>query len=229
MIKLSLTLGIMSVITVQAQEKKAMIGNIEAGKTKSAICAACHGSGGTGINFQWPRLAGQGQKYISKQLHNFKSEKRKDPVMRVQAKNLSEQDIADLAAYFSSIKPKYNVAGVASSKEITDDLLKRGENLFRGGDMVRGVTACAACHGPSGRGIEPSGYPAISGQYSQYIAKQLTNFRVGANIDEKASTTDIRSLVYRENDNSRMMRDNAVKLTDKDIEALSNYIQGLQP
>lgn len=226
-IKLSLVLGAMSTIGAQAQDH--LVGDIDAGKTKSAVCAACHGPEGKGINPEWPRLAGQGEKYLLKQLQQFKSGERKDMVMAPQASVLSEQDMADLVAYFASMKPQYDTAGTASDEAVTEELIAHGEKLYRGGDIARGITACTACHGPAGRGIEPSAYPALSGQYAKYVAKQLGSFRLGANIHEQASTTKVDTLVYRENDNSRMMRDNAVKLTDKDIESLANYIQGLRP
>lgn len=222
-----LVLGVASHFATHAQE--ALTGDAEAGKTKSVVCAACHGQDGVGMNPDWPRLAGQGQQYIIKQLQQFKSGERKDMVMAPQAAMLSDQDMVDLAAYFSSQKTQYDVIGTAASEEDTESLLARGEQLYRGGDINRGITACAACHGPAGRGIAPAQYPAISGQYAKYVAKQLRDFRLGANIHEQASTVKTDTLVYRDNDNSRMMRDVAVKLTDKDIEALANYIQGLAP
>ncbi len=226
-IKLSLVLGAVNLFSVQAEEP--LKGNAEAGKAKAAVCMGCHGMNGEGVNPEFPRLAGQGEKYLLKQLQQFKSGERKDMVMAPQVMALSEQDMADLAMFFSSQKPKYDIIGVAKDKDTTNELVTRGGSLYRGGDMQRGITACAACHGPAGRGIVPAGYPAISGQYAKYIAKQLNAFRLGANIHEQASTIDIASLSYRDNDNSRMMRDNTEKLTDKDIEALANYIQGLQP
>ncbi len=226
-ITLSLVLGAASLVSAQAKEP--LKGNAEAGQTKAAVCMGCHGPNGTGTNPDWPRLAGQGEKYLLKQLQQFKSGERKDMVMAPQVAILNEQDMADLAAFFAAQKPHYDVIGTAKDKNVTEELIAKGEALYRGGDLERGITACAACHGPAGRGVEPSLYPAISGQYAKYVAKQLKDFRLGANIHEQVSTVDINTLVYRENDNSRMMRDNATKLTDKDIEALANYIQGLQP
>lgn len=226
-IQLSLLFGLAGTFSVQAQETLA--GDPEAGKVKSAVCAACHGPEGAGISADWPRLAGQGEKYLVKQLQQFKSGERRDVVMAPQAAALSEQDMVDLAAYFGSMPVKYDTAPKVGDKETTEALLAHGEKLYRGGDITRGITACSACHGPAGRGVEPSVYPAISGQYAKYVNKQLNDFRLGANIDQQASTANKATLVYRDNDNSRMMRDNAVKLTDKDIEALATYIQGLQP
>ncbi len=204
-------------------------GDAKAGETKSAVCTACHGVGGTGVNPDWPRLAGQGEKYIFKQLTDFKSGARKDPVMAGQVAALSEQDMADLAVYFSQQKPKYDIAMMPKDAEVAESLLKHGEQLYRGGDLERSITACTACHGPAGRGVSPSAYPALSGQYAKYVTKQLKDFNLGANIHNQASTVNVAALTYRDNDNGRMMRDNAGKLTDKDIEALANVIQGLQP
>ncbi len=226
-IQLSLLLGAVSLFSAQAKEP--LKGNAEAGKAKSAVCAGCHGADGGGINPEFPRLAGQGEKYLLKQMQQFKSGERKDMVMAPQVAMLNEQDMADLSAFFAAQKPKYDVIGQAKDKDTTDALLSKGEALYRGGDLKRGITACAACHGPAGRGVEPSAYPALSGQYAKYVGKQLNAFRLGANIHEQASSVDVKTLAYRENDNSRMMRDNAIKLTDRDIEALANYIQGLQP
>ncbi len=226
-ITLSLVLGAASLFSAQAKEP--LKGNAEAGQAKAAVCVGCHGPNGTGVNPDWPRLAGQGEGYLLKQLQQFKSGERKDMTMAPQVAILNEQDMADLAAYFAAQKPKYDVIGTGKDKDITEELIAKGEALYRGGDLERGITACAACHGPAGRGVEPALYPAISGQYAKYVGKQLKDFRLGANIHEQASSVDVSKLVYRDNDNSRMMRDNATKLTDKDIEALANYVQGLQP
>lgn len=222
-IKLSLLLGLTSVFPMQADGVK---GNAEAGKGKIVACAACHGPDGTGVNADWPRLAGQGAKYLFSQLVSYQSGARKDPVMAGQVAALNEQDMADIAAYFASVEPKYDTAGSAASEEVTLDLLAHGEKLFRGGDIKRGITACAACHGPAGRGIEPASYPALSGQYAKYTTVQLNKFRDAANADVQASTAKIDAAAYR---NNIMMQAIAAKLTDKDIEALANYIQGLQP
>lgn len=226
-IKISLVLG--TTISFFGYAAEAVKGDAVAGKGKIAACAACHGPDGTGLNPDWPRLAGQGEKYLLKQLKQFKSGERKDLVMAPQVAALSEQDMADIAAYFASVKPKYDVVGTSKDKEVTEALLAHGEQLYRGGDLERSLTACSACHGPAGRGVSPSAYPAISGQYAKYVTKQLKDFRVGGNLHEQASDVNLATLVYRENDPGKMMRANAVKLTDKDIEALANYIQGLQP
>ena len=157
-----------------------------------------------------PKLAGQHEKYIVKQLTEFKlasqtggEEGRNNAVMNGMAAPLSEQDMKDLAAYFSSQEPK---AG-----ETPEQYVEAGRALYQGGDESRGVTACIACHGPKGNGMGLAGFPDISGQHATYTASQLKAFRSG----------------QRHNDMNGMMRDIAMKLTDEDIEILSNYIAGL--
>lgn len=230
-ILLTILLGATSSTLLANETAGAIKGDAEAGKAKATVCVACHGPEGTGINPEWPRLAGQGGKYAEKQLHEFKSGARKDPVMQGQAVNLSEQDIADLAAFFSSQATKLDTAASTGNEEQTKELLKHGEALYRGGDVNRRITACAACHGPSGSGIESAGYPALHGQYAPYLKKQLDAFRLGDEVTNNslATTADVATLVYRNNDPNKMMRSIAIKLTDRDIQALTYYIQGLQP
>lgn len=184
--------------------------DIEAGKAKSITCAACHGSDGNSQLTNYPKLAGQHQKYLHKQLTDLKlgassggQQGRYDPVMSAMAMPLSEQDIADLAAYFSSLP--------ISSNTTPPEVVEKGRVLYSAGDASRSLTACIACHGPRGNGSELSGFPKISGQHADYIKAQLQKFR--------AST--------RSNDMNEMMRDIAHKLTDADIDTLSQYVGGL--
>ncbi|MGL4193126.1 MAG: c-type cytochrome [Vibrio sp.] len=184
--------------------------DIEAGKAKSITCAACHGSDGNSQLTNYPKLAGQHQKYLHKQLTDLKlgassggQQGRYDPVMSAMAMPLSEQDIADLAAYFSSLP--------ISSNTTPPEVVEQGRVLYSAGDASRSLTACIACHGPRGNGSELSGFPKISGQHADYIKAQLQKFR--------AST--------RSNDMNEMMRDIAHKLTDADIDTLSQYVGGL--
>ncbi|MCY7295434.1 c-type cytochrome [Alteromonas sp. a30] len=185
-------------------------GNAEAGKAKSATCAACHNADGNSMLPVNPKLAGQHAKYLEKQLKEFRlasqtggKEGRNNPVMNGMAAALSDQDIADLAAYFSSQEAK---AGATP-----EDKVVQGEKLYRGGDMERGLTACIACHGPRGNGTGLAGFPDISGQHAEYTKIQLQQFRDGK----------------RANDLNGMMRDIAKRLTDEDIEVLSQYVEGL--
>lgn len=178
-------------------------GDVEAGKAKSATCAACHGADGNASLTMYPKIAGQHAEYLYKQLQEFKSGVRPDPVMAGMAAALSEQDMKDLAAYFSS--------QTMSAGSTPEDVVAAGELLYRGGDMERGIPACIACHGPRGVGHSLAGFPKISFQHPDYIKSQLEKFRSGD----------------RANDMNGMMGDIAVKLTDKDIEILSKYISGL--
>lgn len=179
-------------------------GNAEAGKTKSATCAACHGADGNSVNPEWPKLAGQHPSYIAKQLANFKEDARSNPSMSPMAKPLSEQDMADLAAYFSSQVKK---PGEADQTKVA-----LGEQMYKGGNNATGVAACAACHGPTGAGNPASNFPSLSGQHATYIKNQLNAFRKGE----------------RANDAGKMMRNVAAKMTDAEIEAVAEYIAGLK-
>ena len=180
-------------------------GDAAQGKTKSAPCMACHGADGNSPNPIWPKIAGQHPDYIKKQIMDFKRGARKDPLMSAQAVPLSDQDVDDLAAYFAmqSIQP-----GTAMA-----DKVETGERLFRGGNLASGVAACSACHGPAGAGNLGAKFPAIAGQHADYTSKTLKDFRSGA----------------RSNDPSKMMRDIAAKMSDAEIEAVAQYVQGLQP
>ena len=196
LVSLLLTLG----LTGLAQAA----GDAAAGQGKVAVCGACHGADGNSPAPNFPKLAGQGERYLLKQLHDIKSGARSVVEMTGMLDNLSEQDMADIAAYFASQKMS---VGAADPK-----LVERGEALFRGGKLEEGMPACTGCHSPDGSGNAQAGFPHLGGQHAQYVAKQLTNFREGD----------------RTNDgDTMMMRAIAAKLSNKDIEAVSSYIQGL--
>ncbi|QTR50480.1 c-type cytochrome [Candidatus Thiothrix anitrata] len=179
-------------------------GNAEAGKTKSATCAACHGMDGNSTNPEWPKLAGQHANYLVKQLANFKDDARVNATMSPMAKPLSEQDMADLAAYYSSQAVKLGEADQAK--------VALGEQIYKGGNNATGVAACAACHGPTGTGNPASNFPALKGQHAAYTKAQLNHFRKGD----------------RANDAGKMMRNIAAGMTDAEIEAVAEYIAGLK-
>ncbi len=202
--KLVLILSLLASCSVWAQ------GSIEAGKAKSLTCAGCHGADGNSLIPINPKLAGQHAKYLEKQLQELKlggqtggKQGRYDPAMSAMAVSLSDEDIADLAAYYSSLPPTEGTT--------PEEAVDRGKVLYAAGDLQRGITACIACHGPRGNGTELSGFPKISGQHPDYIKAQLVKFRSGE----------------RNNDMNAMMRDIAKKLTDEDIEILSQYMLGL--
>lgn len=202
-VSLLLTLGITGAAVAAEGPIK---GDATAGQAKTAVCGACHGPDGNSPAPNFPKLAGQGERYLTKQLQDIKSGKRTVLEMTGLLTNLSDQDLADIAAYFASQKGS---VGAADPK-----LVARGEKLFRGGDLDKGLPACTGCHSPNGAGIAAAGFPHLSGQHAQYIAKQLTDFR-----KEEAG---------RANDGDAMiMRTIARKLSDEDIAAVSSYIQGL--
>jgi cytochrome c553 len=168
------------------------------------VCAACHGADGMSPSSANPRLAGQGYDYLSRQLMSFKGGERKNPVMFAMASPLSPADMQDVSAYFATQKPMQDAARNQAT-------LPLGQKLYRGGDLGRGIPACASCHGPAGAGV-PAQYPRIAGQYAEYTEAQLKSFRAGE----------------RANDPNRMMRLVAGKLNDAEIKALSDYIAGLR-
>ena len=188
-------------------------GDAEAGQGKVAVCGACHGADGNSPAPNFPKLAGQGERYLLKQLQDIKAGStpgapegvgRKVLEMTGMLDPLSDQDLQDIAAYFSSQKGSVGYADPA--------LAKQGEKLFRGGKLDQGMPACTGCHAPNGVGNELAGFPKLGGQHAANTAKQLTDFREG----------------NRTNDgDSMIMRGAASKLSNKDIEALSSYIQGL--
>lgn len=190
-------LALLSVTSVSA----VAAGDPVAGKEKSQICASCHGADGNSVMGDWPKLAGQGAKYIETQLAAFKSGGRKNDLMAPMAANLSEQDMADLAAYFSSQKL---VSGQASP-----DLVDAGKKLYAGGNAETGIPACMACHGPSGSGNPAAAYPLLKGQHAAYTTTQLKAYRDGSRVNA-------------------VMQGVASRLTDAEIDAVASYIQGLQ-
>lgn len=189
----------------------APVGDAAAGQAKAAVCGACHNPDGNSTISVNPKLAGQGAKYLAKQLHDFKSGARANPVMMGMAGPLSDQDILDLAAYFSSQKPTTNAADPAQ--------VKAGETVWRGGNLKSGVMACTGCHGPSGRGNQQAAFPALRGQHADYIEIQLKAFRGAARGDLAGDK--------RENDPAGMMRGVAKNLSDSEIKALSQFASGL--
>jgi cytochrome c553 len=181
-------------------------GDADAGQGKAAICAACHGVDGNSIVPNWPKLAGQHSAYLERQLGLIKGGSRQVPEMTGIVISLSDQDIADVAAYFSS---QTIAAGLAD-----EALLASGEMLFRAGNAEKDIPACMSCHGPVGEGNPLSGYPSLAGQHSVYSEKMLKGFRSGT--------------LWGEDDaNSKIMIDVTNRLTDAEIAAVSSYIQGL--
>jgi len=179
-------------------------GDAAAGQAKTAVCGACHSPDGNSMVPNFPKLAGQGERYLLKQLKDIKGGNRQVVEMTGLLANFDDQDLADIAAYFA--KQKGSV-GQADPK-----LVERGEAIFRGGKLAEGMPACTGCHSPNGAGNNQAGFPRLGGQHAKYTATQLTNFREGV----------------RQNDGDTMiMRSIAAKLSNKDIEAVASYMQGL--
>lgn len=200
--------------------------NLEAGKEKAeTLCMACHGAGGVSPNPIWPSLAGQSAKYTLKQLQDFKSGARSNAVMGAQAAMLSDQEMENVSAYYASLA--LPPAATQGRGDAPEEMLAEGQALYRGGDLARGIPACSACHGPTGAGIPPAAFPALSGQQAEYNRMQLQHFQHAANVDQQASDSALAADEMRANDPNEMMRDVARKLTPRQIEAVSLYIQGL--
>lgn len=167
-------------------------------------CVSCHGADGNSVNPIWPKLAGQGADYIAKQIHDFKGGRRADPLMSGMAMAVPDDKVAEVAAFFAGQAAQ---PGVPVKPELVD----QGKKLYEAGDPAKGVTACAACHGPNGNGNPPAKFPALHSQHAAYTIKQLQMFRDGS----------------RANDPNEMMRNIASKLSEEQIEALAMYMTTL--
>ena len=178
-------------------------GDVKAGQQKAQMCQGCHAADGNSLIPMYPKLAGQNAPYLVKQLKDFKSGARKDPVMSPMAMPLSDADMENLAAYYASVEPK---PGFAVGGE---DVIALGKKIYRGGNAKTGVSACMSCHGPSGHGIPPR-FPRVSGQHASYSEKQLMQFKNDA----------------RANDDS-VMRRIAFRMSEAEIKAVSQYMAGL--
>lgn len=200
-----LGLAALAVLTALAAPQIFAAGDATAGQAKSAICAACHGADGNSVVPNWPKLAGQHEQYMTRQVSLIKAGPRPVPEMVGIVAGLSEQDIEDLSAYFAA---QPIAAGVADESKII-----LGERIFRAGNAESGVPACMACHGPAGEGNPLAGYPALAGQHAVYTANMLTRFRAGEN--------------WGAGDPSEVMNGAAAGLTDEEIAAVASYIQGL--
>jgi cytochrome c553 len=213
--KTSLISGIIAValastLSLQAGANEAagvgLNGDPEKGKEKAGqICQACHGLDGNGIPGQpvWPKLAGQHPRYIYKQLQNFKANERWNAQMSPMAMPLTEEEMVNLAAYYSSLEQS---GGTAEA-----ELVALGEKIYRYGNPNTGVPACAGCHGPAGLGSNLAKFPRLSGQYSEYTDQTLKLWRSAE----------------RKNDPNGMMRGVAARMTDEEIAAVSAYVEGL--
>lgn len=178
-------------------------GDATAGQGKTAVCAACHGADGNSAIANFPKLAGQNEKYLVKQLKEIKAGQRQVVEMTGLLDAMSDQDLEDIAAFYAGKK-------IAGGK-VAKDQLELGQQIYRAGLASKAIPACTACHAANGQGMAAAAYPAVGGQHAAYSEKQLKDFRVG----------------NRNNDPQSMMRDIAAKLSDVEIKAVSSYLQGL--
>ena len=203
MFALMATIGLTTFATADETKKT---GDAEKGKALSASCAACHGADGNSTNPEWPKLAGQSESYLIKQLNEYRNDKRKNAVMGSMAKAIdSDEDVLHIAAYFASQTAK---PGVAKNQKIVSE----GESIYRGGIVDAGVAACSACHGPTGSGNPAAKFPRVSGQHAKYAVMQLEAFKSGE----------------RNNDTGKMMRNMSKKMSTAQMEAVSQYMAGLR-
>jgi cytochrome c553 len=195
----------LSGVSLFAEEHAAAKADLAKGQAAAVTCAACHGGDGNSAIAINPSLAGQHPEYITKQLLNFKSGERNNAIMKGMVAMLAtDEDMKNVAAYFAAQKPR---PGIARDQALVD----AGQKIYRGGSIEAGVPACAGCHSPSGAGI-PAQYPRLAGQMKEYTLAQLKAFKAGE----------------RANDSAAMMRTIASRLSDKQIEALAEYVSGLQ-
>ena len=187
-------------------------GKADAGATKAALCAACHGPNGNSVTPQWPRLAGQSAVYIAEQLRLFRSGVRNNPVMKPLAAALSEQDIDDVAVYFEAQTP--------GGLEADPSYWQSGEALYLRGDAAAQVPACVACHGPVGRGNLAAGYPALRAQQSEYVVAQLKSYASGTRYSGANPAAASR--------NGIMMFTIAKRLTAEQMRDVASYVQGMR-
>lgn len=197
------------------------------GKEKAATCAGCHGEDGNSMMPSFPKLAGQHQGYLVKQLKAFKAGERISPMMAPLAMGLDDKSMVDIADYYSAQRISPNpVAALPAvddddsveaksdekKKAKRDELIRQGGDLYRNGNISREVSACVACHGPYAEGNKPASYPSLHSQHADYLIKSLTDFKSGA----------------RSNNPDNMMHMIARKMTDEDIKAVAFYISTLK-
>jgi len=181
-------------------------GDPQAGQSKAGVCAACHGMDGNSQITQWPKIAAQHEDYLARQTRMVRDQQRVVAQMYPIVMNLSDEDIADISAWYAS--------QTLQPGSTDENLVEAGRQLYHGGNPDNGVPSCMACHGPAGNGIPGAGYPLVRGQHAEYSADRLRRYRSGE--------------VNGDGDPySRIMAGVAAGLTDAEIEAVSSYMEGL--
>ena len=178
-------------------------GDAVSGQGKVAVCSGCHGADGNSMIPSFPKLAGQGEVYLVNQLKDVRDGARNVPQMMGILTGRTDQDLADMAAFYSTQEVTVGATN--------PDLLDLGRQIYRAGIAEKGVAACTACHSPTGAGNAQAGFPALGGQHSDYLIKQL-----------KAYRTETRT-----NGQAKLMQQVAALLSDKEIDAVASYMQGL--
>ena len=197
-------------LMVTAQAADIIKGDAAAGEGKAVTCGACHGADGNSAVPNFPKLAGLGEKYLLKQMTDIRDGRRPVAAMAGQVDNMTDQDLADIAAFYD--------AKERTSEMADEDLVALGRKVYMSGIMERKVAACSGCHSPSGKGNAPAGFPGLAGQHADYIAAQLKMFRTGYESPEG-----------RTNDgDSKIMRTTAFELSDLEIKAVASYASGLK-
>jgi len=215
LLAVAVVLGVAGSLSAHAMDA-AIKGDAAAGKTKAAACAACHGADGNSAAPTFPKLAGQGERYLFKQLKEINRPDKKGniiravPTMTGQTESLSDQDLADLAAYFAS--------QTGSTGQAKKELVAKGEEIYRGGIRSKGVPACAACHNPDGSGVAAAGFPRLAGQHADYIVATLKAYRAAQDGDANGRAND---------GDTKPMRAVAYNLSDSEIAAVASFISGL--
>jgi len=183
-----------------------LAGDAVAGKAKSAACGGCHGFDGNSSIAMYPKLAGQNEVYITKQVKDFKADStRKNEIMKGMVASLSDEDAADIGAYFQA-------QSLSAAATFDESKIAAGRELYKGGNMQTGLPACQACHGPKGSGTAGIGYPQLGGQYVDYTLAQLKAFKNGS----------------RTNDDKELMRSIVKNMSEEDMVAVANYIASLK-
>lgn len=190
--------------------------DIEAGKEKAEACVSCHGEHGNSMVASFPKLAQQHASYLVKQLQAFKNGSRKNPMMAAIAMPLTEGDMEDIAAYYAEQKISHNSLPIlddeddqpaAKNDQAVQALITQGSDLYRNGDLAREVSACIACHGPTGEGNKPAAFPSLKSQHADYLIKTLTDYKTGNRGDSpdnvmhmiarKMTPEEIKAVAYR--------------------------------